>query len=766
MLGYVPANLKAPYSNQTSYSGVYVENSGMTVSPAAVTPTYYNIIIGETIPQVHNNYNLFDNLMNGIVGLNSGISSYDNVFQNSRRTIFYSPKPNYRGGYGIYSSADGTYSNNYHQSLNLIATSNPSANCNSFFDCHFAVYTGYLHNVKADYVNIQSTRNANVALTTTSYGQNGLLLFATNTKDYSIKYGTFKNLSTALSLNVYWGNSYLPGYPTLSSYLGNVDIKWNLFTPSTSSLAAIGTGGIDNAIVVNSSGMVAGITYTQAGAAMRIQFNNFDRVMRGVQNYGHSATFYTGFTANNKITLVQDPFNNQQWGIWHGICPASVVNTNTITGFGITNNLVAGVYMSQSGSSAVQCNITNTLYAGFDFNGSSPSVSLRNNVMENNKRGLNLNNGGIIGTQGSYGVPSNNFWQGSWAGNNGTWTDAGSTAVNSPLWVKNTPAGYYPPFNSGFTFPQTYNAPNTLYAANNAANTSSLCSTPGDPTPPPGIVANGNGDAELLNKIASDDIVYDINPYESAEINKMLLFKSIDENNFLTQISDTLDNFYNSTLQQEPGTIINIEKQFASGNLTTATSLLNSFSPNTNIQTNYKTYYSLYNEFITSHVLSDVDSISLTILAHQCPFTDGSIVYNARSLYNYINKTVVIYNDGNCGVEGYTARSNANCGDPNKIDEMQHILKANELKNKDKIRSTYRLYPNPAINEFYIASSNQKENLIMTVSDVSGKVLITTKVTLNNYKSGIKFDLMDGIYFVNLSNEKGDYTVKKLIISK
>jgi hypothetical protein len=767
MLGYVPANLKAPYSNQTSYSGVYVENSGMTVSPAAVAPTYYNVIIGETIPQVHNNYNIFDNLMNGIVGLNAGISSYDNVFQNSRRTIFYSPRPNYRGGYGIYSTADGTYSNNYHQSLNLVATSNPSANCNSFFDCHFAVYTGYLHNVNADYVNIQSTRNANVALTTTTYGQNGLLLFATNTKDYSIKYGNFKNVSTGINLYVYWGNSYLPGYPTLSSYLGNVDIKWNLFTPTTSSLnPSIGTGGIDNAIVVNSSGMVAGITYTQAGAAMRIQYNNFDRVIRGVQNYGHSATFYTGFTANNKITLVQDPFNNQQWGVWHGICPASVVNTNTITGFGITNNLVAGVYMSQSGSSAVQCNITNTLYAGFDFNGSSPSVSLRNNVMENNKRGLNLNNGGIIGTQGSYAVPSNNFWAGNWAGSNATWTDAGSTAVNSPLWVKNSPTGYYPLFNTGFYPNQIYGVANTLYLANNAANTSSLCSTPGDPPPPSNLTAGNNNDADLLNKIASDDIAYDVNPYETAEINKMLLFKAIDENNNLTQVSDTLDNFYNSALQQEPGTIVNIEKQFASGNLATASSLLGSFSPNTNIQTNYKTYFSVYNEFVTNHFLSTSDSMNLIILAHQCPFTDGPVVYNARSLYNYIYKTVVIYSDGGCGVEGYSARSNANSGDPNKIEEMHQILKTNELKNKDKIRSNYRLYPNPAINEFYISGSNDKENLTIMIYDVSGKLLLSTKVTLNAYKSGVKLDLMNGIYFVNLSNEKGESTVKKLIISK
>jgi hypothetical protein len=129
-----------------------------------------------------------------------------------------------------------------------------------------------------------------------------------------------------------------------------------------------------------------------------------------------------------------------------------------------------------------------------------------------------------------------------------------------------------------------------------------------------------------------------------------------------------------------------------------------------------------------------------------------------------VNQTAVIYNDANCGGEGYAARSNANGN--SKDDGMEQLLKLNEKKNLDKRFINYRIYPNPAVNEIYISSNKEKEMVKVIITDVSGKELIDITLPVSNYKTGMKLDLINGIYFVNLSNESGERTVKKLVITR
>lgn len=133
-------------------------------------------------------------------------------------------------------------------------------------------------------------------------------------------------------------------------------------------------------------------------------------------------------------------------------------------------------------------------------------------------------------------------------------------------------------------------------------------------------------------------------------------------------------------------------------------------------------------------------------------------------MYDFANLTSVIYDDNNCGIEGFTARSNANGS--TKENSMEQLLKINEKKNLDKQHISYRIYPNPAVNEIYISSNKEKETVKIIITDVSGKELMNRNLPIGNYKGGMKLDLVNGIYFVNLINESGDKTVKKLVITK
>jgi hypothetical protein len=59
----------------------------------------------------------------------------------------------------------------------------------------------------------------------------------------------------------------------------------------------------------------------------------------------------------------------------------------------------------------------------------------------------------------------------------------------------------------------------------------------------------------------------------------------------------------------------------------------------------------------------------------------------------------------------------------------------------------------------------KKENIQIQVTDVNGKILKTINVVTEQYSATINFNLLDGVYFVNIINESGEKTVKKLVVA-
>jgi hypothetical protein len=165
-----------------------------------------------------------------------------------------------------------------------------------------------------------------------------------------------------------------------------------------------------------------------------------------------------------------------------------------------------------------------------------------------------------------------------------------------------------------------------------------------------------------------------------------------------------------------------------------------------------------------------LQNIQLLLLAYQCPFTDGQVVYNARALYNLVNQTAIVYNDFNCNALGFsfgrTASDSVKLSNDDESILMQLEVLEKQSVEKFKPFEKYTLYPNPATNYVTIVSNTNTENVHIQITDVNGKILISGAKAILNFETSLQLNLISGIYFVNITNDNGNKEVKKLVIVK
>jgi len=96
----------------------------------------------------------------------------------------------------------------------------------------------------------------------------------------------------------------------------------------------------------------------------------------------------------------------------------------------------------------------------------------------------------------------------------------------------------------------------------------------------------------------------------------------------------------------------------------------------------------------------------------------------------------------------------------------QLVINEKETKTKFKLQNSYIIYPNPTVNEVNILSNNAIEMLQVNVLDVNGKILLSKNLQLQDYKTQLKLNLIEGVYFINITNSNGEKTTNKLVIVK
>ena len=742
--GFSTTPLKNPHSSQGSQTAIQLTNVGITNFSSP-----YCITIGDGT--VTANTNVFDAHNKFIDATNSNVKSYNNIYQNTQVVS---------GAPGIAIQSRNTYTNSaiLNSELNLLAPSNPAVNINRFYNCHTGVNAINLAWLTAQYAEFKSTQSTTVAASTSNPGQFGINITTNRVYSYLISNCNFINLTTG----VYGANTSGAinpfGSPAVNGQVwGSFIINYNTFSPSTSTVT--GTNFMRDGVIIEAlisargmagSALAANVVTVSPLNGLRIQNNNFNLVYRGVRVSNFTNSLIGKFTANNTIKLKQDHISsNTQWGVNHSNNYASVVNTNAIAGF--TNSLtftVSGVYSSMNANSSAQCNSLTVLPIDMQFTGFNSTVWRRNN-MSASSRGIQLSSNGIMGQQGTFSSPNDNVWTGSWTGTNYNTFSSGSLP-NLSLLYKRTLTLYNPTNNLGAPF--TYSPGVSLFNANNSAPYGACA---------PSVKPNRGGDfikINLAKAIASGTITYPgFFSTETNEINQILLYGELDEDSILLSSDAALQSFFSTNQSGNLGALATINELLCAGDLTSASTALNNFSENSTMQSNYKLYYQLYLVYLDPALdLSAADLTNLQNLAAKCPFIDGPVVYNARSLYTTVTGLIGDYNDEACDENENNLMFNQ---EELERTSAKRILAKSGAEN-------YQMYPNPASDKLYILGKSENEEITIEIKDLANKLLFRKVTQLSQYNTELKLDLINGVYFVTLINSNDERTTKKLVISK
>ena len=92
--------------------------------------------------------------------------------------------------------------------------------------------------------------------------------------------------------------------------------------------------------------------------------------------------------------------------------------------------------------------------------------------------------------------------------------------------------------------------------------------------------------------------------------------------------------------------------------------------------------------------------------------------------------------------------------------DLMNVLVTNSTGINSVNKNTLNIYPNPAINEFYVNAIDGEYEIF----DALGKQVMQGKILSENHLININ-SLVNGIYFITLKNSTGNYG-KKIVVEK
>jgi hypothetical protein len=478
-----------------------------------------------------------------------------------------------------------------------------------------------------------------------------------------------------------------------------------------------------------------------------------DRVWNGILVNNYTTPKMRVFSANNRILLSPltgaGLFSGAQNGIKHLASFGSVINSNTITAFTVdTIFKINGVYSSMNTKTSVQCNSVVTIPRAFNFYSLNATTWWLFNRMNFNGIGLQLTYTATIGQQGGSFNPSDNIWDGSWTGRNGTWTYS-STAVSSKIFQRGN-SFYLPPNNNGVPQPPSYLFQGLQSTGGTPANYSCSGNLPGGG-------GSGSANREII-EVAADSLPPQTEP---DEIEQYLVYAALKADSLLLASNDTLQGFVTAYEQENLGQLSEVERLCATGDYVSAAAILSNFIVESNIQQTYKTFYELYIGVKENNdSIGETELTQLQMLALQCPFSDGEAVYKARALYSLHSLDNPVYNDDNCIAYGFSRSSI-----PDSSSQLVNQLVVEESRKIQRSSAQkVKIYPNPSSGFIYLSSSTGFKDVNLVIRDVTGRVLKTTPIPNGLSRFRILLDLDNGIYVATIIGSAGVVVTKRLII--
>ncbi len=726
---YTITQLKNPYNNQPSHIAIKLDNVGVTNGT--------NSMAGITIGNNNDiDYNLFDAHGSFIVANQSNVTALNNVFQNTQ-TYTVSGGSTFGG-----SAITHSVSNVLNTELILSASNKDIGN--RFWDCHKAIDAKNVYRFSMEYCTIRSTQSYTANQSLVLPGNTGVNI-STNRFDYYMANNEFTNIKTGINIPVTVGSfTPVPCFICLGFgiYANRIRIDNNTF----------GTGTVTNTYMdkaINLMGFSNGPWFVPPSSVtpftqgLIVTNNTFTNVFRGLNINGVTGV-QVDVEANVFSLKDESSTPNFQYAInLVNAQPASaasvgknIVASNTASFSSSPTNTLGGlIFCGQNGislwSPSVTCNTLKQGAEGFVFNGTNNHAVWAGNVMSTPlNHGLALTSSAVIGAQGGTSTACSDQWVGgvsTWTGGNfGTYVGNGSNAASSVLFVKNT---------SSCTPP---NADGPVPANNYNSGTGFITFTVG-------------GDYTCSefpnNKIISLPRESDYTNANLYYMDKTFLYRFLHFNDSVRTNNSEMAGFYSGASGSSIDKFMQVEDLLYQGYTTEAATIISGMDASgfNTIETNCKTFYNLYIKYLNG-TFSASDGTTLYNLATLCPGDNGTSVYQAIALYNTIFNQV-LFSDCS-GSEG--AR---------KANIKQVLTTSENSWDVD-------LFPNPATDQLTIVSKNESEILLVSIKDLSGRVIETQRLKTSNFFVKLDMSLMNGVYLISVTNANNEKVIKKLIIAK
>jgi hypothetical protein len=197
--------------------------------------------------------------------------------------------------------------------------------------------------------------------------------------------------------------------------------------------------------------------------------------------------------------------------------------------------------------------------------------------------------------------------------------------------------------------------------------------------------------------------------------------------------SATLQNFYNTGALATVKNLVLIEDLLTQGNSSAANALLTTITPSNVPETNYKNFYGAYIKYLNNNVeLADMNTFKNIALG--CPSKNGTVVFNARVMYNLLNPAQFTMYANNCPS---TSNKMAPEGDEENIEK----------------ENNFTVYPNPTDGSFNIGSTTQdQQNLKVEIFDMTGKKVFTDKCIFTGQDCQFYAKVTNGLYLIKITN--------------
>jgi hypothetical protein len=483
-----------------------------------------------------------------------------------------------------------------------------------------------------------------------------------------------------------------------------------------------------------------------------ISYNVLTNVNKGIKADNVNSPYINA----NRVDIVPSTisFLNFGQGITLKNCNAPSANTNTITGLYTSagNSLEMGLSVSDCPKGYYTCNVIRNALIGAIYNGQNIGSTVRNNTFNNHAVAIYLANNGMIDVQGANspsGAADNKFLN----INGGEFHTYAATVPgvvatngnNSPFYIRTISA----------QFNMTNNGADLVLPASNQILINPII----NPDPYFNLCApnpfNG-GLSPLANAIANPGL-FNAALIRENHTSKRQLYKEL-----LTMTSvpnTTLQAFKTANNSSSLGRFTMVDSiisDYFEGNAgaLTQAQTFNSFTTANNVENYQKQFNTLYLQYLQADSLSNAGIGQINTIAALCPYTDGTVVWQARAFARVFNDTLEFENP--C--------ETINPPNPPASARMASAENKEEVILEELING--KLIPNPNDGNFMLLLDKEVVELNLKVFDITGKEVCNNTMENTNNIQLKCMELKNGIYIVKVYNNGIYLQSHKLVIQK